>query len=1202
MKALREIPYNYTSADDRRIVSLLLGEGAWEILERLRERRVTGRSARLLMRVIGELFVLERNPFVQETFIADQHRRRTWLQTCRSDLERIAAGAGPNREVLELVEAVERCVESWRERLEQAPRRRRELRRRLEPLVGEGRVCFDPYTLVAHATDATDWRLFLPEAVVFPEREEQVPRLLQVLQDLGYKVIPRGAGTGLTGGAVPTARGCVVVNVERLNRIRGISEARLADGSVVAVLSVEAGVITEDAVRFAAKAGWIFATDPTSAWACTIGGNIAENAGGKKAVRWGTAVDNLVSFRIAMPDGVLREVRRLNFTPRRIREDDLVWFGIFEADGTQRQLIRLTGREIRKPGLGKDITNKALGGVPGIQKEGVDGIITSAEFVLHRPYPECATYCLEFFGNSMEEASEVIAWLVDEFVDRPGAVLMSLEHFDEEYVKAIEYRVKAPRSERPKAVLLLDLVAYTPEELQAGEARLREGLGRRRNVYHVRAADRREAERFWSDRKRLGAIAARTNAFKLNEDIALPVRRLADFAHFVEVRNAAEERENQRELVAGLETLIERFLREQPAGVEGLGRLRQLLSHLVGVREELVRADRAALIEGELLGSLRACLTRWLEGFPELSRAADELWERTRARRIVIASHMHAGDGNVHVNIPVFSNDLEMLRRAFQVADDVMAEAVRLGGVVSGEHGIGFTKFKYLEPRRIAELETYRDRVDPLRLMNPGKLSDPRIPELVFTPSFNLIELEARILRYGRLETLAHRIAQCVRCGRCKRDCCMFYPGGGLFFHPRNKNLAVAAVVEAILYETQRAHATGFEGLRYLGPIAEHCTLCGRCLPPCPVKIDTAKVTLLEREILDVHGAVRKPALSRLTLAYLAQRSEPPNRLLRPLLLRLGTRLQRRLCPRAAGNSGNRSPRLGLPPGPLPLPSARDLRERLPGCGPRQVLWFRSPGEDRAPAVLYFPGCGSERLFSGIGEAALYLLRRAGFSVVVPPPYLCCGFPHRANAALETEKRLELINMVVFAQIREMFRFLRFAACGFTCGTCRERLTELASLFEAPARDVAALCVPRLAPATRQGDHSEGGFAYVYHPPCHDSLDGAGACLITATLGGSLTVSEHCCSQAGTLALNSPQLAAAVAAKKWSGLGEAAKEARDQGRWLTNCPSCLQGLGRLLGAEVECRHLVEELAEHFGGPCWREELADLLKHYEVVTF
>jgi FAD/FMN-containing dehydrogenase len=74
---------------------------------------------------------------------------------------------------------------------------------------------------------------------------------------------------------------------------------------------------------------------------------------------------------------------------------------------------------------------------------------------------------------------------------------------------------------------------------------------------------------------------------------------------------------------------------------------------------------------------------------------------------------MHAGDGNVHVNVPVLSNDKPMLDRADQRIDEVMAKVIALGGVVSGEHGIGITKLKYLEPERVTELAAYRSEVDP---------------------------------------------------------------------------------------------------------------------------------------------------------------------------------------------------------------------------------------------------------------------------------------------------------------------------------------------------------------------------------------------------------------------------------------------------------------------------------------------------------
>ncbi len=102
-----------------------------------------------------------------------------------------------------------------------------------------------------------------------------------------------------------------------------------------------------------------------------------------------------------------------------------------------------------------------------------------------------------------------------------------------------------------------------------------------------------------------------------------------------------------------------------------------------------------------------------MRGYPAVLAALDRAYQEVRDRRIVLATHMHAGDGNVHVNVPVLSNDRPMLERTDHVIDRVMEKVISLGGVVSGEHGIGLTKLKYLEPERIAELSAYRREVDP---------------------------------------------------------------------------------------------------------------------------------------------------------------------------------------------------------------------------------------------------------------------------------------------------------------------------------------------------------------------------------------------------------------------------------------------------------------------------------------------------------
>jgi FAD/FMN-containing dehydrogenase len=243
-------------------------------------------------------------------------------------------------------------------------------------------------------------------------------------------------------------------------------------------------------------------------------------------------------------------VKRVNHPLRKIQPEETVVFEVSAENGRYNNRIELLGTEIRKKGLWKDITNEALGGLPGLQKEGTDGIITSAEFILHEAYPQKQTFCVEFFGDDMDEASRVIVDISREFVNQGQEALMALEHFDEEYIKAINYKFKAARSERPKAVLLIDMVGHTDEELERGRTRFINLLEPYVNTELFIAKDSDEAARFWRDRKRLGAIAARTNAFKLNEDIVLPLPALADFARFVDEYNLSEDIYNKEQFIS----------------------------------------------------------------------------------------------------------------------------------------------------------------------------------------------------------------------------------------------------------------------------------------------------------------------------------------------------------------------------------------------------------------------------------------------------------------------------------------------------------------------------------------------------------------------------------------------------------------------------------------------------------------------------
>jgi FAD/FMN-containing dehydrogenase/Fe-S oxidoreductase len=1201
----REIPFNYTSADDRQAVAHLLGDAVWQKLEALRERRVTGRSARLLMRVFGEVLVHRRNPYLYQELIERPPRRRRLFKNLETDLGVVEAHSGGDDLVQEVVGATRSLVDELRHELAAIPVERARAAAALAPVVGKENVLFDPFTLVSHATDATDWRLHLPFAVVMPTDEVQVAPLLSAIERLGLKAIPRGAGTGLTGGAVPLRARCVVVNMEKLNHIRGVEERDFAlpggRSARAHVMHLEAGVVTERAMEHAAERGLVFATDPTSAWACTIGGNIAENAGGKTAVLWGTCIDNLLAYAMAMPGGGRVTVRRVDHQLRKILPDDPVTWEVRDAEGRLLDTIALSGREIRRRGLWKDITNKALKGLPGVQKEGTDGVITSAEFVLYPEYRSSRTACLEFFGPDMKEASQVILGLSRAFPNRGQETLQALEHFDDEYVRAIGYKVKAARAEAPKAVLLVDVVGHDPEQTARGVSRVREILSRHGNTFLFEAKDKAEATRFWADRKKLGAIAARTNAFKLNEDIVLPLEALAGFARFCDRMNVDEERASQRTFAWRVRDFLD-AAREEDATF-----LPEKIAHArlrcdAGLQAIDAAGDRE-LRSLALADALRKDLLDLVRGYTKLAEGIAALFAEERRRRIVLATHMHAGDGNVHVNVPVLSNDRAMMQRAQRAVDRVMAEVARLGGVCSGEHGIGVTKLKYLEPELVAELEAYRRKVDPRGTMNPGKLQDLAVLDHVFTPSFNLLELEARILRHGKLEELATKIAGCVRCGKCKTDCCVYHPARGMFFHPRNKNLAIAALIEALLYEAQRDRSSSFEILRHLEEVADHCTICHKCAKPCPVDIDSGEVSVLEREILMAHGYKHHAAPTRATLRYLESTSPAFNALFRAGVVRLGARLQRAMAalarPAQDGATGRSPFPLQLLRSPLPLPDPRTLRDELPACGPGQALVLEPDG-DATGTVFYFPGCGSERLYSSVGMAALHVLLETGTRVVLPPPFLCCGFPAYANARTEQHGRMVLRDTIIFSQIREMFSHVAFDAVIVTCGTCREGLggMEAGRIFGCTVQDVAKYALDRGLAVTVEAPVGR----YLYHTPCHDSLDGAGRAVLAKLAGIAAETVPHCCSEAGTLALSRPDITDAMLHRKTEALRLALSTRPDGAVLLTNCPSCVQGLGRNAALGAEPRHIAVELARALSGEGWLDAFRARAARAQAVHF
>ncbi len=239
----------------------------------------------------------------------------------------------------------------------------------------------------------------------------------------------------------------------------------------------------------------------------------------------------------------------------------------------------------------------------------------------------------------------------------------------------------------------------------------------------------------------------------------------------------------------------------------------------------------------ELKGAARGDLRR------ARLRAGDEgdrrdIHARVLRSRVFVALHMHAGDGNVHTNIPVNSDDYGMLQEANAAVARIMALARSLGGVISGEHGIGITKLEYLTDDEIAPFAQYKRAIDPHGRFNRGKLlRDPALPADLsgaYTPSFSLIGHESLILEQSDIGSVADSIKDCLRCGKCKPVCATHVPRANLLYSPRNKILATSLLIEAFLYEEQTRRGVSLKHFDEFGDVADHCTVCHKCLNAVP--------------------------------------------------------------------------------------------------------------------------------------------------------------------------------------------------------------------------------------------------------------------------------------------------------------------------------------------------------------------------------
>ncbi|MCG2592053.1 FAD/FMN-binding oxidoreductase [Ramlibacter sp. XY19] len=1257
---LREIPYNYTSFSDREIVIRLLGSRAWEILNQLRDERRTGRSARMLYEVLGDVWVVQRNPYLQDDLLDNPKRRRQLVEALQHRLteveKRRSPEGDPQRDALvgELLDAARGAVKRFDAAFTETAELRGRAQRALRRYTAKDNIKFDGLSRVSHVTDATDWRVEYPFVVLTPDTEAEMAGLVKGCIELGLTIIPRGGGTGYTGGAIPLTWKSAVINTEKLEAMTEVELVAIGGhAEPVATVWTEAGVVTQRVADAAERAGYVFAVDPTSAEASCIGGNVAMNAGGKKAVLWGTALDNLVSWRMVTPEAEWLEVVRLDHNLGKIHDAPVATFELryfraankvdWSKPARTEQLV-IPGASFRKEGLGKDVTDKFLSGLPGIQKEGCDGLITSARWVVHKMPQHTRTVCMEFFGNARDAVPSIVEIKDFMFAEqkRTGVVLAGLEHLDDRYLRAVGYATKSKRAVLPKMVLIGDIAGDNPDDVARATSEVVR-LANSRSGEGFIAISPEARKKFWLDRKRTAAISKHTNAFKINEDVVIPLPRMAEYTDGIERINIELSLRNKIQLANELEAFFARGrlpLGKQDDAAELPSA--ELLEDRVGQALEVVREVRQQwqgwlddvealfpqLQDHSLRASwktqIRAPLANVFAGdaFAPILAEMNAIHQRVLKGRVWVALHMHAGDGNVHTNIPVNSDDYAMLQSAHEAVKRIMVLARSLNGVISGEHGIGITKLEFLTDEELKPFADYKQKVDPEGRFNKGKLlrhaqmdSDTSVyADLTnaYTPSFGLMGHESIIMQQSDIGAIADSVKDCLRCGKCKPVCATHVPRANLLYSPRNKILATSLLVEAFLYEEQTRRGVSIKHWEEFEDVADHCTVCHKCESPCPVKIDFGDVSMNMRNLLRKMGQKSFRPGNAAAMLMLNATSPESIKLIRAGLVGIGYKAQR------WGNNllrGLAHLQVQKPPethfaAPIKEQVVHFINKKLPGNLPKKTARALLDIEDRdyvpiirdpkattaeSEAVFYFPGCGSERLFSQVGLATQAMLWHAGVQTVLPPGYLCCGYPQRGSGQFDKAEKMITDNRVLFHRVANTLNYLDIKTVVVSCGTCYDQLQgyEFDKIF--PGCRIIDIHEYLL----EKGITLEGAGGYLYHDPCHTPMKLQDPMkTVKALVGDNVRKSERCCGESGTLAVTRPDISTQVRFRKEEELRKDEAALRASGavpekgnvKILTSCPSCLQGLSRynhdLQNGLLEADYIVVEMASKILGPDW----------------
>jgi glycolate oxidase len=341
----------------------------------------------------------------------------------------------------------------------------------LSEICGAANVLTDPEAKGAYARDETEDLSFVPDVIVRPADAREIARVLSLAGDHRVPVTPRAGGTGLSGGALPV-HGGIVLSLERLNRILEIDTANL---QAVA----ESGVITQHFQEAVERQGLFYPPDPASRGSCTLGGNLAECAGGPHAVKYGVTKDYVLGLEAVLPTGAI-----IN-----------------------------TGGRVLKNVSGYNLTQLIIG------SEGTLAVITKIIFRLI-PLPPLRQVLLVPF-NSLEAAAEAVAGIFQE-----GITPSALEFMERAAVRAAEERQgkKFPNGDA-EAQLLIEVDGTSADALAADVQAIARVVGAHGASDVLLADDRQKVEDVWALRRGIGEAVKSISPYR-EEDTVVPRARL----------------------------------------------------------------------------------------------------------------------------------------------------------------------------------------------------------------------------------------------------------------------------------------------------------------------------------------------------------------------------------------------------------------------------------------------------------------------------------------------------------------------------------------------------------------------------------------------------------------------------------------------------------------------------------------------------